>query len=53
KARATYQWLIDLTDDVDLQDSLKFLREREIIHSLRFRESVEILKGERDRKKVF
>ena len=24
KARATYQWLIDLTDDVDLQDSLKF-----------------------------
>ncbi|MBJ8192346.1 manganese catalase family protein, partial [Bacillus cereus] len=30
KARATYQWLIDLTDDVDLQDSLKFLREREI-----------------------
>ncbi|MCP3794672.1 manganese catalase family protein [Paenibacillus sp. CH40] len=53
KARATYQWLIDLTDDVDLQDSLKFLREREVIHSLRFRESVEILKGERDRKKVF
>ena len=24
KARATYQWLIDMTDDVDLQDSLKF-----------------------------
>ncbi len=42
KARATYQWLIDLTDDVDLQDSLKFLREREIVHSLRFREAVEI-----------
>lgn len=53
KARATYQWLIDLTDDVDLQDSLKFLRQREVIHSLRFRESVEILKEERDRKKVF
>src|SRR6185437_13519879 len=53
KARATYQWLIDLTDDVDLQDSLKFLREREIVHSLRFREAVEILKEDRDHKKVF
>ncbi|NOU92304.1 spore coat protein CotJC [Paenibacillus sp. LMG 31456] len=53
KARATYQWLIDLTDDVDLQDGLKFLREREIIHSLRFREAVEILKSEQDVKKVF
>ncbi|GGH14393.1 manganese catalase family protein [Paenibacillus segetis] len=53
KARATYQWLIDMTDDVDLQDSLKFLREREIIHSLRFREAVEILKDDRQQKKVF
>ena len=53
KARATYQWLIDMTDDVDLQDGLKFLREREIVHSLRFRESVEILKDDRDKKKIF
>lgn len=53
KARATYQWLIDMTDDVDLQDSLRFLREREIVHSQRFREAVEILKEERDRKKFF
>jgi spore coat protein JC len=53
KARATYQWLIDLTDDVDLQDSLKFLREREIVHSLRFREAVEILKDDREAQKVF
>lgn len=53
KARATYQWLIDMTDDVDLQDGLKFLREREIIHSLRFREAVEIVKEDRETKKVF
>ncbi|MGN7468763.1 manganese catalase family protein [Brevibacillus sp. SAFN-007a] len=53
KARATYQWLIDMTDDVDLQDSLKFLREREIVHSLRFREAVEILKEEQGRKTIF
>ena len=53
KARATYQWLIDLTDDVDLQDGLKFLREREVIHSLRFREAVEIIKDDQATKKVF
>lgn len=53
KARATYQWLIDMTDDVDLQDSLKFLREREVVHSQRFREAVEILKTERKAQKVF
>lgn len=53
KARATYQWLIDQTDDVDIQDSLKFLREREIVHSLRFKEAVEILKADREQQKVF
>ncbi|EFM10199.1 MULTISPECIES: manganese catalase family protein [Paenibacillus] len=53
KARATYQWLIDMTDDVDLQDSLKFLREREIVHALRFKEAVEIIKSDRETKKVF
>jgi spore coat protein JC len=42
-----------MTDDVDLQDSLKFLREREVIHSLRFREAVEILKSEQTAHKVF
>ncbi|OZI11639.1 spore coat protein CotJC [Bacillaceae bacterium SAS-127] len=53
KARATYQWIIDVSDDPDLNDSLRFLREREIIHSQRFREAVETLKEERDRKKIF
>src|SRR5689334_17215956 len=53
KARATYQWLIDISDDPDLNDSLRFLREREIVHSQRFREAVEILKDDRDRKKIF
>lgn len=53
KARATYQWLIDMTDDVDLQDGLKFLREREIIHALRFREAVELIKADREQQRVF
>ncbi|WP_404452874.1 manganese catalase family protein [Virgibacillus necropolis] len=53
KARATYQWIINLSDDPDLNDSLSYLREREVIHSMRFREAIEILKEERDRKKIF
>ncbi|CAH1219126.1 Manganese catalase [Paenibacillus plantiphilus] len=53
KARATYQWIIDMTDDVDLQDSLKFLREREIVHAMRFKEAVEIIKADRDTKKIY
>ncbi|CAH2715708.1 Manganese catalase [Neobacillus rhizosphaerae] len=53
KARATYQWLINLSDDPDINDSLRFLREREIIHSLRFREAVGILKDEKGKKKIF
>ncbi len=51
KARATYQWIIDMSDDPDLNDGLRFLREREVVHSMRFREAVEMLKEERDRKK--
>ncbi|GBF73096.1 putative spore coat protein CotJC [Paenibacillus sp. 598K] len=53
KARATYQWLIDMTDDVDLQDSLKFLREREIVHAMRFKEAVEMIKADREQQKIF
>jgi spore coat protein JC len=53
KARATYQWIIDLSDDTDLNDSLRFLREREIVHSQRFREAVEILKEDRQQRKIF
>ena len=53
KARATYKWLINQSDDPDINDSLRFLREREIVHSQRFREAVEILKEERDRKIYF
>src|SRR6185437_3116844 len=53
KARATYQWIINLSDDPDLNDGLRYLRQREIIHSQRFREAVEILKEERDKKIFF
>lgn len=53
KARATYQWLIDMSDDNDLNDSLRYLREREVVHSQRFREAVEILKADKQSKKIF
>ncbi|RIW38362.1 manganese catalase family protein [Bacillus salacetis] len=46
KARAGYQWLINLSDDPAVNDTLRFLREREIVHIQRLREAMEILKEE-------
>lgn len=38
KARATYENLIDLTNDEDLLGPLNFLRQREVVHFNRFKE---------------
>ena len=38
RARATYEHLMDLTDDVDVLAPLAFLRQREIVHYQRFKE---------------
>ncbi len=38
RARATYEHLMDLTNDPDLLGPLSFLREREIVHYQRFKE---------------
>lgn len=47
KARATYEKLIDLcSDDPDVIDPLRFLREREIVHFQRFGEA---LRGVQDK----
>lgn len=40
KARVTYQWLMNLTDDVEIKKILGFLREREIVHYQRFGEAL-------------
>ena len=40
KARVTYEWLINLTDDHDIKEILKFLRQREIVHYQRFGEAL-------------
>ena len=40
KARATYNHLIDLSDDPGVIDTLRYLREREIVHFQRFGEAM-------------
>ena len=41
KARVTYDNILRLTDDPDVKDAIKFLREREIVHYQRFAERVQ------------
>lgn len=43
KARATYENLINMTDDPDVIDPLRFLREREVVHFQRFGEALRIV----------
>ena len=40
KARSTYEYLLRFTDDPDVIDPLRFLREREIVHFQRFGEAL-------------
>lgn len=40
KARSTYEYLIDLADDPDVIDVLRFLRQREVVHFQRFGEAL-------------
>ena len=40
KARSTYEYLIQMADDPDVIEPLKFLREREIVHFQRFGEAL-------------
>lgn len=40
KARATYDNILRLSDDPDVNDAIKFLREREVVHYQRFGEAL-------------
>lgn len=42
KARSTYDNILRLTDNRDVRDPIKFLREREIVHFQRFGEGLRI-----------
>ena len=44
KARVTYDNILRLSDDPDVNDAIKFLREREIVHFQRFGEAMRRLK---------
>ena len=53
KARSTYEYLIQMADDPDVIDPLKFLREREIVHFQRFGESLRYVQDYINSKKVY
>ena len=51
KARATYEHLMDLTDDPEVLAPLSYLRERELIHYTRFKELYDEYKSQKRRAK--
>jgi len=53
KARATYEHLINLTDDPCVKDTLRFLREREIVHFQRFGETLDRVREHLRCKKIY
>ncbi len=53
KARATYEHLINLSDDPGVTDVLRFLREREVVHFQRFGEMLDILQDKMGRRTTF
>lgn len=53
KARATYENLINLSDDPDVKDPLKFLREREVVHFQRFGEALRMVQDKLAEKKFY
>ena len=48
KARSTYDNLIRLTDDADVLEPLRFLRQREIVHFQRFGEALSLVQQRLD-----
>ncbi len=53
KARTTYEHLIMLTDDPGIKDTLRFLREREVVHFQRFGEALMEVQEYLDSKKIY
>jgi spore coat protein JC len=45
KARAMYDSILRLSDDPDVNDAIRYLRQREVVHFQRFGEAMEILKN--------
>ena len=53
KARVTYDNILRLSDDPDVNDVIRFLREREIVHFQRFGEAMELLRQKLNQKNVY
>ncbi len=53
KARVTYDNILRMTDDPDVRDPIKFLREREIVHYQRFGEALRRVQEKMDEKNIY
>ena len=53
KARVTYDNILRLSDDPDVNDAIKFLRAREIVHFQRFGEGLRLAREKLDEKNVY
>lgn len=53
KARVTYDNILRLSDDPDVNNVIKFLREREIVHFQRFGEAMQLLREKLNQKNVY
>ena len=53
KARVTYDNILRISDDPDVNDVIRFLREREIVHFQRFGEAIQLLREKLDQKNVY
>lgn len=53
KARVTYDNILRMSDDPDVNDVIKFLRQREIVHFQRFGEAVQLLREKLNQKNVY
>ena len=53
KARTTYDNILTLTDDPDVRDPIKFLREREVVHFQRFGEALRVVQENLDSKNYY
>ena len=53
KARVTYDNILRLCDDPDVNDVIRFLREREIVHFQRFGEAIALAKEKMNQKNVY
>lgn len=53
KARTTYDNILRISDDPDVNDVIKFLREREVVHFQRFGEAMQLLREKLNQKNIY